>query len=102
MRSEPQPMFRERYQTLSARREQLVRRGALQRLQLHSRMVAVDRSLPWIERAAKAWRFVRRHPLLTLFPVVAFAVLKPRALQRGVGAALTLWSLRRSVLRISR
>jgi YqjK-like protein len=95
-------MFNERYQVLSTRREQLVRRGALQRLQLHARIAAVDRSLPWIDRAAKIWRFMRRHPLLTLLPMVAFAVIKPHALQRGSRAAFALWSMGRSIARISR
>lgn len=94
-------MFGERFQTLAARREQLVRDAHQQRERLRAQLAVVDRSLLWVERAASAWRFVKRHPLLVAVPIAAMAILKPRAMQRGIQSALALWSIGRAYLKVS-
>jgi hypothetical protein len=91
---------RERLLLLAARREVLVQRAALQRLEFAYAMTPLERGWVWVERGFAVWRTLREHPLLVFFPVAVVAALRPRGVLRLVAGAATAWRVASSVQRL--
>jgi len=79
---------------LAARREQLVRQAAQQRVQFGIAMAPLARAWVWLERGVIVGALLRRRPWLIAVPVLLAVWWRPRALGRAVAALPLLWRLR--------
>lgn len=84
------PTRRERAAQLVERRLSLVAKAQRQRDAVAQRWRALGPSLVWLDRGWRLWVVARAHPWVTLAPLVAAFVLRPRWVWRSAATAAAL------------
>jgi hypothetical protein len=82
---------------LAARRELLVARSSLQRLQVQFQLRELRRPFSFLEQGAAVVRYVRGHPAIFFGAALAIGLLRPRRALKWAMDGARLWLLLRKV-----